>query len=106
MLLADHLSGAAQHETSGPEESFEVFSLELESLDPTQALKVMPERVDQLQRSTSHDDTSQVLKTTIPTGWPIQKDQVPIKIREYWSYRDELSVHNGVLFEGSRVVIP
>ena len=30
MLLADHLSGAAQHETSGPEESFEVFSLELD----------------------------------------------------------------------------
>ena len=106
MLLADHLSRAAQHETSRPEESFQVFSLELESLDPMQALKVTPERLDQLQRSTSHDDTLQTLKTTILTGWPMQKDQVPIKIREYWSYRDELSVHNGVLFKGSRVVIP
>ena len=106
MLLADHLSRAAQHETSRPEESFQVFSLELESLDPMQAPKVTPERLDQLQRSTSHDDTLQTLKTTILTGWPMQKDQVPIKIREYWSYRDELSVHNGVLFKGSRVVIP
>ena len=106
MLLADHLSRATQHETSRPEESFQVFSLELESLDPMQALKVTPERLDQLQRSTSHDDTLQTLKTTILTGWPMQKDQVPIKIREYWSYRDELSVHNGVLFKGSRVVIP
>ena len=60
----------------------------------------------QLQRSTSHDDTLQTLKTTILSGWPMQKDQVPIKIREYWSYRDELSVYNGVLFKGSRVVIP
>ncbi|PFX30098.1 Retrovirus-related Pol polyprotein [Stylophora pistillata] len=106
MLLADHLSRAAQHETSEPEESFQVFFLELESLDPMQTLKVMPERLNQLQSSTSHDDTLQTLKTTILTGWPMQKDQVPIQIREYWSYADELSVHYGVHFKGSRVVIP
>jgi len=34
----------------------------------------------------------------------MQKEEVPIKIREYWSYRDELTVHSGVLFKGSRVV--
>ena len=27
-------------------------------------------------------------------------------IREYWAYRDELSAQNGVLFKGSRVIIP
>ncbi|PFX28376.1 Retrovirus-related Pol polyprotein from transposon 17.6 [Stylophora pistillata] len=75
MLLADHLSRAAQHETSEPEESFQVFSLGLESLDPMQTLKVTPERLDQLQRSTSHDDTLLTLKTTILIGWPMQKDQ-------------------------------
>ena len=106
MLLANHLSRAAQHETSGPEESFQVFSLELESLDLMQALKVTPERLDQLQHSISHNDTLQALKTTILTRWPMQKDQVPIKIREYWSYHNKLLVHNGVLFKGSRVVIP
>ena len=104
ILFADHLSKASHHELSGPEESFQVFSSELESLDPMQALKVTPERLDQLQRSTSHDDTLQALKTTILTGWPMQKDQVPTKIPEYWSYSDELSVHNGVLFKGPRVV--
>ena len=106
IFLADHLSRAAQHETPKPEESFQVFSLEVESLDPMQALKVTPERLEQLQRCTGQDDTLQILKTTILTGWPLQKEQAPIKIREYWSYRDELTVHNGVLFKGSRVVIP
>ena len=43
-LLADRVPGAAQDETPRPEESFEVFSLELESLDRTQALKDTPER--------------------------------------------------------------
>ena len=27
-------------------------------------------------------------------------------IREYWAYRDELSTQNGVLFKGSRIIIP
>ena len=101
MFLADHLSRAAQRETLRSEEPFQVFSLELETLDPLVALKITPERLEQLQRSTGQDDTLQILKTTILTGWPMQKEEVPIKIREYWSYRDELTVHNGVLFKGS-----
>jgi len=36
----------------------------------------------------------------------VQKEEVPIKIREYWSYHDELTVQNGVLFKSSGVVIP
>ena len=106
MFLADHLSRAAQHEVTMPEESFQVFSLELESLNPMQALKVTPERFEQLQRCTGQDKALQTLKTTVLTGWPMQKEQVPVNIREYWSYRKELTVHNGTLFKGSRVVIP
>ena len=48
----------------------------------------------------------QTQKTTILSGSPAQRDQGPVNIREYWDYRDELSVHNGALFKGSRVIIP
>ena len=106
LFLADHLSRAAQHEVTKPEEPFQVFSLEVESLNPIQALKVTPERLEQLQRCTGQDETLQTLKTTVLSGWPMQKEQVPVNIREYWSYREELTVHNGILFKGSRVVIP
>jgi len=88
------------------EEPFQVFSLKLETLGPLLDLKITPERLEQLQRSTGQDDTLQILETTILTRWSLQKEEVPIKIREHWSYRDELTVHNGVLFKGSRVVIP
>ena len=106
MLLADHLSRAAQHENTVPEDTFQVFSVDLEKSNPIQALKVSPERLEQLQRCTGQDESLQVLKTTILSGWPAQKDQAPVNIREYWNYRDELSIHNGVLFKGSRVIIP
>ena len=55
MFLADHLSRAAQHEVTKLEEPFQVFSLEIESLNPMQALKVTPERLEQLQRCTGQD---------------------------------------------------
>ena len=106
MLLADHLSRAAQQEITKPEDSFQVFSVELENTNPMQALRLSPERLEQLQRRTRQDAALQILKTTILSGWPTQKEQVPINIREFWNYRDELSVHNGVLLKGMRVVIP
>ena len=106
MLLADHLSRAAQQEITKPEDLFQVFSVELENTKPMQALKLSPERLKQLQRCTGQDAALQTLKTTILSGWPTQKEQVPINIREFWNYREELSVHNGVLFKGMRVVIP
>ena len=106
MLLADHLSRAAQQETTEPEDSFQVFSVDLENINPVQALKISPERLEQLQRCTGQDESLQTLKTTILSGWRTQRDQALVNIREYWNYRDELSVHNGVLFKGSPVIVP
>ena len=71
-----------------------------------QDLKISPERLEQLQRCTGQDESLKTLKTTILSVWLAQRDQVPFNIREYWNYRDELSVHNGILFKGSRVIIP
>ena len=46
------------------------------------------------------------LKTTVITGWPELREQVPIPIREYWLYRDEISVHNRVLFKNHWIIVP
>lgn len=83
MFLADHLSRAAQYETTVPEDSFQVFSVDLEKINPMQALTISPERLEQLQRCTGQDEALQTLKTTILSGWPAQRDQAPVNIREY-----------------------
>lgn len=46
-----------------------------------------------------------VLKAMIKAGWPDTQDEVPKCIREYFSYRDELSVQDGLVFEGQRLMI-
>ena len=43
---------------------------------------------------------------TTLAGWPDTKDETPLCIREYWSYRDDLIVHNGVIFRENHVIIP
>ena len=81
--------------------------MELEKTSPLQVLKISPERLEQLQRCTGEDESQQTLKTTILSGWPAQRDQAPVSIREFWNFRDELSVHNGIpSFKSSRVIIP
>ena len=108
MYLADHLFRA----TVGPKneaektDEFQVFSTELESLSLFDAIKLSPERLVQLKSCTAQDPVLMTLKTTVLTGWPEDRQQVPISIRDYWLYREKVSVHNGVLFKSHRVNIP
>ena len=60
----------------------------------------------QIRELTKQDSKLQALKVTILAGWPDTKDETPLCIREYWPYRDELTVHNEVIFRGNRVIIP
>ena len=59
-----------------------------------------------IQELTKQDSQLLALKVTILAGWPGTKDETPLCIREYWSYRDELTVHNGAIFRENRVIIP
>jgi transposase InsO family protein len=39
-------------------------------------------------------------------GWPQTKPETPLEIRPYWSYRDEISGYDGLIFKGDRVIVP
>ena len=42
----------------------------------------------------------------IVDGWPDSMKTMPTQLQQYWSFRDELSVENGMLLKGERIVIP
>ena len=46
------------------------------------------------------------LSTVIKEGWPTSKNQCSDKIKMYWSLQEELSVVNGLVFKGTRMMIP
>ena len=106
MFIADHLSRASLQATEKTQDNFRVFVLELESLSPFDSIKVIPERLTQLQKATAQDLALETLKTTVVTGWPERNEQVPIQVRDFWNYREEILLHNGILFKNQRVIVP
>ena len=106
MYVADHLSRASLKDTSFEEKELQVFSLELEAMSPFDSITISSERLPQLQKATEQDPAMQTLKTTILMGWPEQREDVQVHIREYWNFREELTLHNGILFKNQRVIIP
>ena len=39
-------------------------------------------------------------------GWPNDKSKIPAACLPFWTFRDEISFNDGVLFKGEKVIIP
>ena len=63
-------------------------------------------KLEQLKESTKADNDLQNLSTLIIEGWPNERHQLPKEMKPYWDFRDELTVYDGIVFKGERVVIP
>ena len=109
MILAETLSRAykvpqpgepAAEATRGETEK------DVESINMTQYIPMSEETQTRMQRATEQDEDLRDLKTVIHHGWPLRKEDVPVKVREYFPFRDELTMLNGFIFKGERLVVP
>ena len=117
MYIADMLSRAylsadnSQHE-SIPE--YQIFQLsqeqllfqEIADINQLDYMRLSEGTHQQIKQCTTADATLQSLKNTITTGWPLTKEEVPVCIREYWNYKEELTVQDGILYKGMKVIVP
>ena len=78
----------------------------IEAIDQIEHVRISDSTQQEVRQHTQADDTLQTLLNTILTGWPAKKDEVPVGIRTYWGYRDEITAQNGILFKGPCVIIP
>ena len=63
-------------------------------------------RLQQFKDETEKDETLQALILYINNGWPALRNDVPIEIRPYYNYRQELSVIDGIILKDNRIVVP
>ena len=64
-------------------------------------------KVQQLRKETTRDPVLSKLKEVILTGWPDLQRQITKDLKPYWSYRDELSVEDGIILKGGeQILIP
>ena len=63
------------------------------------------DRIDRLQQSTV-SDTLALLKHTVQHGWPQTATELPPELRPYWTFREEISIEDGILLKGEQIIIP
>ena len=63
------------------------------------------EIIDKVKQATTTDEELMMLKMIIHEGWPTSI-KVPQVLKPYWSYRDEITIDNGILMKGQRINMP
>ena len=64
------------------------------------------DRIDRLQQSTVIDDTLALLKHTVQHSWPQTITELPPELCPYWTFREEISIEDGILFKGEQIIVP
>ena len=100
MHIADFLSRAYLPSTDHPQMA------EFEQVNMASFLPISDLRLQEIRNETDKDETLQILKSVILQGWPREKCDAPAQMTPCYSVRDELSVQDGLIFRGERVVIP
>ena len=69
-------------------------------------LNFSPAKQAEIRHLTSTDPVMKTLSEIIHGGWPENIKDMPVDVRTYWSFRDELSMQNGIILKGNQVIIP
>lgn len=59
-----------------------------------------------IREHTLDDHVLSKLAQIIHEGWPETRQQLPIELRDFWSYREQLGLQDGIIFKGRQVLIP
>ena len=97
MYFADTLSRAYLKETLVNTEVLEISVLD-HMISDTQ--------IDRFAVATAKDITLSLLQSVVMAGWPETKEQTPNKIQDYWNIRDEITISQGLLLKGEKIIVP
>jgi hypothetical protein len=98
MHIADMLSRSYPEQSEPSEHT--------ENVNMVDFLVMGDSRLEKIRQQTSADESLQILKSVIQNGWPENRQDVPTLVLPYFNVRDELSIQNGLIFRGERIVIP
>ena len=89
--ITDPLSCATQLESTSQADKFEVHFL----------VQIVKEMADEFKRETDSDPVLSKLKTVIVTGWPENRSEVEPELQDFWNFRDELCICDGLLMKST-----
>ena len=95
--FADTLSRAYLNET--------IINTELLDINLVEEV-ISDVQLERFATATKGDEVLSILQKVIVEGWPETRNQAPARVREYWNFRDELSVAKGLVLKGTKIVVP
>ncbi len=69
-------------------------------------VQTSPTALERVQKATNEDPEMKTLVQFVKHGWPTRISQVPLNVRNYWPYRDELYYCDGLICKGSQLILP
>ena len=79
---------------------------EAEEINMLHYLPVREDTLRRIQHCTHEDVVLRALANVIKLGWPESKPYLPSEIHDYFPFKEEPTLQNGVIFKGDRVIIP
>ena len=104
-VIADALSKVCplQSNNSKPKES-NIDIIQVHHI--TQSVPVSKARLQELRLATQSDPTLCSLTKTIYEGWPQSRKDCPEQLLDFWSFRQEISNEDGLLYKNQRLIVP
>ena len=72
----------------------------------TTHLSTTTDKLQQIQQATEDDDTMAFLKYTITYRWPQTVQELPKELQAYWTFKEEMTVEDGLILKATKTVIP
>ena len=97
MVTADALSCLS------PLDEFEVPDMKVKV---HHLISITPAKMQEVKDETAKDQTLQLLSRQVAQGWSDNAKKADLAVKPYWSLRDDISVEDGIVLLGSRIIIP
>ena len=72
----------------------------------TSNLPISSTEIELICEEISKDPTLTLLRHYIHMGWPNDCRMLPQELHTFWNYREDLSMENGLITKGARLLIP
>ncbi|XP_077972709.1 uncharacterized protein LOC144427401 [Styela clava] len=95
--VADALSRVIENEKEKNSEQYKIHFM---------ASEAPPINLEVIKQATDEDMVCNKLKKIIYKGWPDQRKQCPQELWDYWNFRCDLVLENGLIVKGNRIVVP
>ena len=68
--------------------------------------RVTSETMQRIKQETAKDPVLASLCNLLTSRWPAERKEAPEQLRQYWSFRDEISVYDGVAYRSHQDIVP